>query len=366
MKSIRVGIIGAGWGQLQIEAFKRSRGLQVTALCDVDAARAKEIARKHNLDRVYVDYHDLIACEQVDLVSIATPPAFHPPMVRAALEMDKAVLVEKPLALNEGDARDLLRLAESRHAVHAVDLQMRFLPALAYAKELIEEQYLGQLFRVDVTMIAEHPWGEHGKWAAEDAAGGGVLMELGTHFIDALLWLFGPVDAVLAERRTHFRTARGAKSKSKGVAQIPMSVTGDDAFWSIMRFAGGGDALLNFVTGARHDPGWTISAYGSVGSLVIQSGSLLGMRDGDREMAILPIPKRLELGNDPQDPLMWGMTKLGELLAAKLRRDHDVLPYPDFRDGVAVAKVVDAVRQSSVEHGWVNLGLKLAASPVLA
>ncbi len=353
MDKVRVGIVGTGWGQLQIEAFLRVRGAQVVALCDVDQPRAADLAKKYKIARTFGEYGELIAGDTIDLVSIAAPPDLHEPMVRAALDARKHVLSEKPLALNARAARELLDCAEAKGVVHAVDFEMRFLPALAYCKELIDEGYLGQLLRVDVTMGMERPWGEHGNWAADDARGGGVLMELGANFIDILRWWFGDVSAVLAGRRTHFPTIRVAKPKGDGFDN--RLVTGDDAFWAVMQFARGGEALMNFVTGARHDPGWSINAYGQKGSLLVNSGQLTGMRDGDRETALLPIPKRLELGDNPHDPLMWSMVKLAERMIAKVNRAHDAEPFPDFRDAVAVAQIVEAIRRASDERAWVNV-----------
>jgi predicted dehydrogenase len=371
MKSIRVGVVGTGWGQLQIEAFRRVRGAEVVAVCDVDEARAQNIAQRYKIAQIFSDYRDLIT--SVDLVSIAAPPNLHYPMACAAIEAGKHVLCEKPLSLYASDARELLAAANLKRITHAVDFEMRFLPALAYAKELIDEDYLGQLLRVDVTMTMARAWGsEHGNWAAEDVLGGGVLMELGSHFIDLLRWWFGDVKEALAGRRVLYLHPKPSPIIDGG----GLGGGSDDAFWCVLQFARGGEALLNFVTGARHDPGWAIGAYGEIGSLVVQGGQLLGMREGDREMAILPIPKRLELGDKPRDPLMWGMAKLIERVVAKINGERDALvashrqqnaplikrdtgdalrPFPDFRDGVAVARIIDAIRRASDEREWVKV-----------
>ncbi len=109
------------------------------------------------------------------------------------------------------------------------------------------------------------------------------------------------------------------------------------------------------MTGARHDPGWTIGIYGSSGSFINKSGQLWSMRDGDREMGLLPIPKRLELGTNPNDPLMWSMTKVIERAAAAIQRTPEGLPYPTFKDGLLVEELVQAIRTSSAEHRWVSL-----------
>ena len=357
MAKIRIGVIGTGWGQLQLESFKRAKNCHVVALCDTNLIRLQQVAQAYKIDRTFSDYHKLIASDEIDLVSVASPPDSHQAMTQAAIDTGKHVLVEKPLALNVPDANKLLESAEQKRIVHAINFEMRFLPALAYCKELIDEQYLGQLHRVDVTMGVEHPWGERGNWLADDTRGGGILMELGSHFIDTLRWWFGDVRAVFAGRRTHFPMVKipSMDEKTRETILVKKSVTGDDAFWSVLQFASGGEALLNFVTGARHDPGWTISAYGSAGSLIVNSGQLLGRRDGDREMALLPLPKRLELGDNPKDPLMWSMAKVAERMAAKINQEKDLQPFPDFHDGIAVEKIVDAIRHASDERNWVDI-----------
>ena len=357
MAIIRIGVIGTGWGQLQVESFKRAHNCQVVALCDINLARLNQVAQAYKIDQTFSDYRKMIASNEIDLVSVASPPDSHQAMTQAAIEAGKHVLVEKPLAMNVADASKLLESAEAKRIVHAVNFEMRFLPALAYAKELIDEQYLGQLLRVDVTMGVENPWGERGNWLADDARGGGILMELGSHFVDTLRWWFGDVRSVFAGRRTNFPVVKipSFDEKSRETILVKKQVTGDDAFWAVMQFAEGGEALINFVTGARHDPGWTISAYGSVGTLIVNSGQLLGKRDGDREMALLPIPKRLELGDNPKDPLMWSMAKVAERMAAKINHESDLKPFPDFRDGIAVAKIIDAIRRASDTRGWIDV-----------
>ena len=356
MKPIRVGIVGLGWGELQIEAFRRVRGATVAAVCDADGARASEIAKRHKIAQTFADYRALIASPEIDLVSVATPPDSHSAMATEAIRAGKHLLVEKPLALNVAEARALCDAAEARGIVHAVDFEMRFLPALAYCQELIAEEYLGQLHRVDVTLTLEQPWGVRGDWAADDARGGGVLLEMGAHFLDILLWWFGDVRAVMATRRTHFPVVLLPPTHpEKSEPPVKRAVTADDAFWCVLQFARGGEALLNVVSGARHDPGWTISAVGSRGSLVVQSGGLLGMRDVDREMTILPIPKRLELNDNPTDPLLWSMAKLGERLIARIKNVPDARAVPDFSAGVAVLRVIDAIRRASAAREWVTL-----------
>lgn len=356
MKPVRVGIVGTGWGELQIESFRRVKGVQVVALCDNDPERLDKTSKKHEIQHTFDDYRELVKSPQVDWVSIAAPPALHEEMVRAAIEAGKPVLSEKPVALGREAGAQLLRAAEENSIVHAVDYEMRFLPSHAYAKELIEEDYLGPLLRVDVTLVMERPWGEHGNWAARQELGGGLLAELGSHFLDTLLWWFGPVSSVFADVHTNFPKTHGNVAREPGNGKhVDELATGDDAFWCVLQFEGGGQVLLNFLTGARHDAGWTIGAYGQTGALVVRSGQLMGMRQGDREMGLLPIPKRLELGDSPSDPLMWAMSRLIERVLAKISGQGSAMPFPTFREAMAVTELIQAIRVASAERRWVSI-----------
>lgn len=356
MKPIRVGVIGTGWGQLQIEAFRRVRSIQVVAVCDVDPERGESIAKQYRIDQVYSDYRKLSASD-VEWIGIATPPEMHAEIVRAAIEAGKHIFLEKPLALDIATSKDLVRAADEKGIVHSVDLQVRFLPAHQYVKELIDEGYLGRLLHTTVSMVLEHPWGEHGNWALDDARGGGVLFELGAYFVDLLRWWFGDVTQVFGRRKTLFPSVRvpGAKEKGNG-SSLRQAVTTDDAFWCILDFNSGGEAIIDFVTGARHDAGWTIGIYGEVGSFLIKSGQLWARREGEREMELLPIPKRLEFPENPKDPLMWAMTQIIDRTAAKIRKVPNALAIPDFGDELALEEIVHAIRRSSIEQRWAKLG----------
>ncbi|MBI3741433.1 MAG: hypothetical protein HY257_06720 [Chloroflexi bacterium] len=80
----------------------------------------------------------------------------------------------------------------------------------------------------------------------------------------------------------------------------------------------------------------------------------MGRRDGDLHLEPLAIPKRLEQNEKPNDPLMWGMVKLFERVAAKILSGES-LPFPDFCDGVAVAQMIDAIKRASDAREWIQV-----------
>jgi predicted dehydrogenase len=352
MKSIRVGVMGTGWGEIHIDAFKRINGVELSAVCDLSKSRSIEVAKNAKIANSFTEPGEMLADGTIDLVSVATPPATHKELVLRALASGKHVLCETPLGLNRHEAQTLFETAEARGVIHGLASQTRYLPAYAYAKELIDEEYLGTFLRASVSMTMARPWGASGNWAADDARGGGLLTDVAIHFVDALRWWFGPVDSVMADRTTLFPEVKVAVKTGNETQVEKWSTTADDAFTAMLRFRQGGLAVLNFVSGARQDSGWTIALYGSRGSLQITSGSLGGMRDGDREWGLLEIPRRLELPDRPREPLMWALVRIGEGMVRQIRGEKVDNPPPTFRDGLENLKVVDAIKRSADDMLW--------------
>lgn len=355
MKSIRVGVVGTGWGEMHIDAFKRIRNAEVVAICDLDEKRAAEVAKNAKIAHFFVDPEDMLAKSDLNLVSIATPPATHRNIVLQALAAGKHVLCETPLGLNRHEAKEMCVAAESSRLVHGIANQTRYLPSYAYAKELIDEEYLGSFLRANISMTMARPWGTSGTWAADDARGGGILSDVAIHFVDALRWWFGPVEAVMADRATLFPEIQAPVKVGAQSPEQKLRATADDAFTSLLRFKRGGLAVLNFISGARQDAGWMIGLYGSKGSLQITSGSLAGMRAGDKEWGLLEIPRRLELPDRPREPLLWALVRLGEALLQRMRGEKPAPEPPSFRDGVENSKIVDAIKRSSDDMLWVSV-----------
>src|SRR5947208_16080694 len=103
---IGIGIIGAGFARTtQIPGFKNCDGTRVVAIASGHREHAEKVAREFDIEHVDSDWGALVARDDVDLVNIVTPPAKHGQITLAALEDGKAVLCEKPMAMNAGEAR---------------------------------------------------------------------------------------------------------------------------------------------------------------------------------------------------------------------------------------------------------------------
>jgi predicted dehydrogenase len=148
LKTVRVGIVGCGrvTETRHLAALRGVRGVEASALADVDAARLSRVADACGVARRYADWRGLVRDENVDVVAVCVPPALHAPVALAALDARKHVFIEKPLALTLEEC-DLLDAAVERAGGPkvAVGFNMRFHRLVREAREHVERGRLGRV-----------------------------------------------------------------------------------------------------------------------------------------------------------------------------------------------------------------------------
>ncbi|MCD6096028.1 MAG: Gfo/Idh/MocA family oxidoreductase [Thermoprotei archaeon] len=187
MRRVNVGVIGLGtWGEVHVKAFKSIPYANLIAVCDIRHERAREIASKYGIKKVYTDYEKLIEDNDVDAVTIALPDFLHrDPAVKAA-EAGKHVLVEKPLATTVEDAEAIVRVAEKAGVKLMVDFHNRWNPPFVHAKRAIDEGNLGNICYIygrlsDTIYVPTKML----SWASKT----NVMWFLGSHIVDITRWL---------------------------------------------------------------------------------------------------------------------------------------------------------------------------------
>ena len=162
---IRIGIIGAGFAQTtQIPGFMNCPNAQVVAIASARREHAEEVARQSGIPQVESDWQSLVARDDVDLVSIVTPVVTHCEMTLAALDRGKAVLCEKPMAMNAHETRRMADRARDKGLMALIDHELRFLPGRRKMRELVQSGKLGKikhagvLFRSDSRADPTRPW----------------------------------------------------------------------------------------------------------------------------------------------------------------------------------------------------------------
>lgn len=199
--TVRWGIIGCG-KVTEVKsgpAFNKVDGSSLVAVMRRDLAKAEDYARRHNVPKWYDDADALINDSDLDAVYIATPPDTHMKYAIKAIRAGKPVYIEKPMALNYNECEAILRESEKYKIPVYVAYYRRGLPSFNKVKELLDSGAIGkplavqlQLFKADRSdPAAEVPW----RYKPE-ISGGGIFVDLGSHQIDFLDYIFGPVDVV--------------------------------------------------------------------------------------------------------------------------------------------------------------------------
>ena len=127
-KTIGVGIVGAGFARTtQIPGFRNCPGARIVAITSRHRERAQAVADEFGIEHVANDWKELVARDDVDLVSVVTPPSTHMEITLAALEHGKAVLCEKPMAMDATEARRMTDRASEAGVLALIDHELRFL-----------------------------------------------------------------------------------------------------------------------------------------------------------------------------------------------------------------------------------------------
>lgn len=197
-KKINLAIIGCGaiTEKLHLPVAVQQSEFYVSTLIDVNEARARQLARQFEIKNVYTDYRRIIDSE-VDAVINALPNYLHAPVSRTLLQAGVHVLVEKPLALTTAECKALIKTAESCEVVLAVGLMRRFSYAGRFVKSVVAGGMLGKVLSFDIRDGFVYTWPvSSAAFLSEEKTGGGVLMDLGVHALDQILWWFGEIASI--------------------------------------------------------------------------------------------------------------------------------------------------------------------------
>ncbi len=154
--------VGFGMSYQHVRGLKQSPGVSVVALCDINLEAAKTFQAEHGGDRIYADYHEMLAKEHPDIVTIATWPHLHAEMVVAAAEAGaKAIYCEKPMSTTFGESKRMLAACKKHGVVIAFGHQRRFDPAYVATRHIIKSGVMGKLLRMDMVTDNMFDWGTH-------------------------------------------------------------------------------------------------------------------------------------------------------------------------------------------------------------
>ncbi len=192
---MRIGVVGvAGIGQAHLFAAAATKGTVLAGVFDIDPERAARAAADHNTI-AFNSFETMCRSGDVDAVAIATPPATHAPLVRAAIAAGIHVYCEKPFTPTAAEGYELAQLAHARDVVVQVGMQFRFHHAYAAMRKMVAAGDIGEVFRANLVAtnwFRAQRYFDASPWrAAWRTSGGGVMLTQAIHQVDALIAAVG-------------------------------------------------------------------------------------------------------------------------------------------------------------------------------
>jgi predicted dehydrogenase len=339
-EKVRVGIIGVGIGQAHINGYGKVPQAEVVALCDLNEERAHSVAKDCQVEGadILTDYHALLERKDIDAVSVCLPNKMHRPVAVAALEAGKHVICEKPLALNVADAK-LMAAATDKSGKKCMVAQVkRFSPEAQYLKQLVDAGELGNIYYGHSFWLRKRGIPGYGGWFTTKAlSGGGPLIDIGVHLLDAAWWLAGCPKPVAVMGATYAEFGPQGKGLGNwGVEKKPEGTFDvEDLAVGLIRFENGLTINLE-VSWALHNERERqgVQLYGSQGGLEwADSVQLFKDLNGVPANSKIDTPRGDAWGNEMQhfvDSIL-----------------NDTTPDPDVHQGVQMMKMLEGLYQSA-------------------
>lgn len=195
---VRWGILGCGdvTERKSGPGFQKADRSKLVAVMRRDAERARDYAERHGVGRWYTDAGSLISDPEVDAVYIATPPGSHTELALAVAEAGKPCYVEKPMARSAAECDLMVEAFERRDLPLFVAYYRRRLPCFVKAKELIDQGALGSVTGVTWRLSEAHHRRTQAWRVDAGTAGGGHFLDVGSHGLDLIDYLLGPLESV--------------------------------------------------------------------------------------------------------------------------------------------------------------------------
>lgn len=212
MNKVKTAVIGTGsWGKNHARTYKELAETELLAICDIDAERAKNLAKQLGVTP-YSSVEKMLKNEDIEAVSVCTWSTSLAKEATKAVEHGKHVLVEKPMAANTKQAQKLLAASEKMGVLLTVGFLMRFIPGLREMKKAVENKSIGELVCATAKRVSQWP---------ERIGDVGVVKDTAIHDIDVMLYLFNqdPI-AVYA------KTGNMKHKKFEDYAQIMLTFEG--------------------------------------------------------------------------------------------------------------------------------------------
>ncbi|MFO8153437.1 Gfo/Idh/MocA family protein [Thioalkalivibrio sp.] len=383
-KRLNVGVIGTGFmGRAHSNAYRKVGNFfpmdikpTLKTICALEPAdKLQAFADQWGYESYETDWRKLMERDDIDQIDVCTPNNTHKEIVLAAAAAGKSIICEKPLAMNVAEAEEMCQAVEKAGVPNLVSFNYRRVPAITLAKQLVDEDRVGQPFHYratylqDWTISTDVPQGGDTLWRLDaKVAGSGVTGDLLAHSIDTAEWLNGPIQSVVAKTETFVKQRMHqdtGKVESVGI---------DDACMFLAVFANGSMGTFESTRYARGRKNYnTFEINGQNGSVFfdLEDPQYLDYfryatpKTGEKIEDHVTGWQRIHVTNF-EHPYMDKWWVPGCTVGYEHTFVHQLADYlaglqsgqpaqPDFRSGLRTQKVCDAILESAKTGQWTTI-----------
>lgn len=371
LDEVRVGIIGPSWwvDYWHLAGIKIHPVAEIHAVCGGKERAPGDVTHKYGVQaRYFTNYEEMLDCVPLDGIVVCTPNDLHYPATMAALSRNLNVICEKPVAMNAGQAKEMVDTASERGLLGMTNFPYRDNPAVRELRKRIESGYIGKILHVSGQYHGGFGLKQSPNWRAfRDRSGAGILGDLGSHLIDLARFVTGDeFAAVSAHSLTVLHGDKGIESMVR-TEDPRVGARNDDSCAFLSEFKSGAQGVFHtswIAYQGAYRQCQELEIYGTEGRLHFtadHSGTLLrGMRMGaDERWQILPV-ENIVLPQEAAEDEDWfrpgrksESSTTYRWLDAICNRSSTITP--SLEDGYRAQLVIDAVIQASAERRWVDV-----------
>ncbi len=385
-QNLNIGLVGYKFmGKAHSFAYKNANlffnlpvNIIMKSICGRHEKPLKIACEQFGWESIETDWKKLIKRNDIDLIDVTTPPNFHKDIVIETAKEGKTVFCEKPLSITLKDSYEMLEAVEKYKVKHAISFNYRKLPAIAFAKKLISENKIGNIYHIRAVYLQD--WIINPDfplvWRLQkNIAGSGSHGDLNAHLIDLAHFLVGDFDRVIGLNKTFIKerplleeqedlttglVASNVSSK-KGIVDV------DDVTSFLCEFKNGVVGTFEatrFATGRKNYQRFEVN--GSKGSIVFNLERLNELEYYSSEDDISSQGFRtINVTNNshPYAGNFWpdghiigyGESFINEVADLVISLNKGENPIPNFYDGIKSQEVLDAVSESINSKKWIKV-----------
>jgi len=331
MKAIQIAVIGTGFGaKVALPVYARLDQFEPVGVWSRSADRASAIGEQFALPIGTSDLDQVLAIPGLEAVHIAGPVSAHREMVERAAERGLHVLCEKPMGRDLAEGQAIVEAIRRAGVVGMVDFELRFRESrqclIEKAREVVGSVRLASISLVqsDHATESSRPY----TWVSDSSEGGGRIQAYGVHDLDLLFHLFPDIEGV------GLITGIGVPRRRSSVTGETTSVTAEDAYAILVRFANGGMGVVSLVSTARHARGDRIELYGDRGSALLDSDGLVRWGTAGED---------LQVAGPFNDSFDAAFEQVARRFWSSIRESSP--PDPSLEEAIGVHVILDSARR---------------------